>query len=107
VGFGLAGRTVRDRFGKRVLRVTAGVVAVETGYLLSRHVGDAGDVVLVALLVAAALGTVGVSVALDSGWRSLRLSRIADALEGFCVVFALPAALLAVDVIAVLRQAAS
>ncbi len=106
-GIGLAGRTVRARFGKRVLRGTAAVVTLETGLHLTHLVGDAGDVVAVVLLVAVALGVIGVSVALDSGWRSLRLSRIADTVEGFCVVFALPAALLAADVIAVLRQAAS
>ena len=106
-GLGLAARTMRARFTKRVLRFTAAAVALETGFHLTRRVGEVGDVVLVVLLVAVALGVIGVSLGLDAGWRSLRLSRIADAAEGFCVVFALPAALLAVDVIAVLRQAAS
>ncbi|MHA3705093.1 hypothetical protein ACXR2U_23220 [Jatrophihabitans sp. YIM 134969] len=107
VGLGLATRTMRDRFGKRILRFAAAAIALETGYYLHLRLHDTGDVVLVVLLVLAALGAIGVSLALDSGWRSLRLSRIADAIEGFCVVFALPAALLAADVVAVLRQAAS
>ena len=106
-GLGLAARTMRARFAKRVLRSAAAVVALETGFHLTRRIGEAGDVVLVVLLVAVALGVIGVSLGLDAGWRSLRLSRIADGIEGFCVVFALPAALLAVDVVAVLRQAAS
>ena len=104
---GSASRTVRADFGKRVLRFTAAAVTLETGYHLLRRLDSAGEVVLVVLLVAVALGVVGVSLALDAGWRSLRLSRIADVVEGFCVVFALPAALLAVDVVEVLRRFAS
>ena len=98
---------MRARFGKRVLRLTAAVLALETGYFVVRQFGDTADVALVVVLVALALAVLGIAAALDVGWRSLRLSRIADVFEGFCVVFALPAALLACDLVAVLRQAAS
>lgn len=86
-------------------RLAAGATAVLTAVWFAR-VLDAG-VLPVAVALVAALLAVATSFALGRGWRSVRASRAADALESACVALAPALGLLTAGVLAWLRLLAS
>lgn len=86
-------------------RLAAGATAVLAAVWFAR-VLDAG-VLPVAVALVAALLAVATSFALGRGWRSVRASRAADALESACVALAPALGLLTAGVLAWLRLLAS
>ena len=86
-------------------RLAAGATAVLTAVWFAR-VLDAG-VLPVAVALVAALLAVATSFALGRGWRSVRASRAADALESVAVALAPALGLLTAGVLAWLRLLAS
>lgn len=86
-------------------RLAAGVTAVLTAVWFAR-VLQAGPTPVVFVLVAAALA-IATAFALGRGWRSVRASRGADALESIAVALAPALGLLSAGVLAWLRLLAS
>ncbi|GMA32362.1 hypothetical protein [Litorihabitans aurantiacus] len=111
LGVAVAGALVAIPRGERLAaarlgpRLAAGVTAVLTVAWFAR-VLDAGALPAALVLVAAAL-TVATAFALGRGWRSVRASRVTDALESLAVAFAPSLGLLAAGVLAWLRLLAS
>ena len=107
MGLGYQSRAVRDRLPRFALLGAAAVVLAEGLYAVGQVAGPAAALgVVAALLVTAVLALAG-SLAFTRGWSSPRLSRLADLLEGLSVVCCLPAALVAGDVLEILRRTTS
>ncbi|WP_282946114.1 hypothetical protein [Cellulomonas endometrii] len=99
-------RSARGAVARWAPRAAAGLVLLELAALGGPLLG--GDAVLVAVAcVVLALVAVAVSLALGRGWSSVVASRFGDAFESLGVVLALPAALVAADMIETLRRATS
>lgn len=107
MGLGYQSRTVRDRLPRFALLGAAAVVLAEGLYAVGQVAGPAAAGAVVAVVLVLALASLAGSLALTRGWTSPRLSRLADALEGLAVVCALPAALVAGDVLEILRRTTS
>lgn len=107
LAFGYQSRAVRDRLPRwAMLAAAAGLMGAAAVALI--HTGWPGT--SVALIVGGALvGWAGVaaSVLLVSGYRSTRMSRLADALETMTVALALPLGIVAADGIEALRRLTS
>ncbi|MET0789632.1 MAG: hypothetical protein ABWY33_10355 [Cellulomonas sp.] len=101
----LGPRSARGSVGRWVPRAAAAVVLVELALGAPLEAAWRVPVAVVALVLVA--GLAALSIALGSGWRSVVASRLADALEGLAVVLALPAALVAADMIETLRRVTS
>lgn len=99
-------RSARGPVARWAPRVAGALVLVEVAVLGGPWIGADAVVVAVACVVLAAVAA-AVGVALGRGWRSVVASRVADAVEGLGVVLALPAALVAADVIETLRRVTS
>ncbi|NKY12599.1 hypothetical protein, partial [Cellulomonas hominis] len=99
-------RSARGPVARWAPRVAGALVLVEVAVLGGPRIGADAVVVAVACVVLAAVAA-AVGVALGRGWRSVVASRVADAVEGLGVVLALPAALVAADVIETLRRVTS
>lgn len=99
-------RSARGPVARWAPRVAAALVLVELAALGGPRLGADAVVVAGACVVLAAVAA-AVGVALGRGWRSVVASRVADAVEGLGVVLALPAALVAADVIETLRRVTS
>ncbi|WP_024286904.1 hypothetical protein [Cellulomonas sp. KRMCY2] len=106
VALGLGPRTARGVLVRWVPRVSGALLLLELAVLAGAAGGGAGVLVTVVAL-AVGLLVVAISVPLGRGWRSVGFSRLADTLEGFAAVLALPAALAGAGVIDVLRQVTS
>lgn len=98
-------RTARGTTARVVPRLAAAAVLAEVVVLTD--VGGASPVLAAGVLVLIALVAAGTSLPTGRGWRSVAASRGADGIEALAVVLALPAALVAVDAVALLRAAAS
>jgi hypothetical protein len=99
-------RTARGTVARWVPRVAASLVLVELAVLGGPRLGlDAALVALGCVLLALLCG--GISIALGRGWSSVVASRFGDAFERLGTVFALPAALVAADMIETLRRMTS
>jgi hypothetical protein len=99
-------RTARGPVARWAPRVAAALVLLELAALGGPRLG--GDVVPVAVAcVVLALIAGAVSLALGRGWSSVVASRFGDAFESLGVVLALPAALVAADMIETLRRVTS
>lgn len=99
-------RTARGPVARWAPRVAAALVLVELAALGAPVLG--ADAALLAVgCVVLALAVSGVGLALGRGWRSVVASRLGDAVEGLGVVLALPAALVAADMIETLRRMTS
>lgn len=99
-------RSTRGAVARWAPRVAAAVVLVELAALAGPLLGLDAALVALALVLGALLAAV-VSVALGRGWTSVVASRFGDAFEGLGVVLALPAALVAADMIETLRRMTS
>ncbi|RMI03572.1 hypothetical protein, partial [Cellulomonas triticagri] len=99
-------RTSRGDVARWAPRIAAAVVLVELAVLAGPLLGvDAALVAVGCVLLALLAATI--SVALGRGWSSVVASRFGDAFEGLGVVLALPAALVAADMIETLRRMTS
>lgn len=103
---GLQPRNARGSVARWAPRAAAGLVLLELAVLGGARMGGSAVLAAVACAVLAVL-VAGVSVALGRGWRSVVASRFADAVEGLGVVLALPAALVAADLVETLRRVTS
>ncbi|MCC2309575.1 hypothetical protein [Cellulomonas chengniuliangii] len=98
-------RTARGTTARVMPRLAAAAVLLET--VLLTDLGGAPAVAAAAVLVVVGLVVAATSLPMGRGWRSVAASRFADGIESLAVVLALPAALVAVDAIALVRAAAS
>ncbi|WP_203668082.1 hypothetical protein [Cellulomonas pakistanensis] len=99
-------RTARGPVARWAPRVAAGLVLLELAVLGGPRVG--ADAVLLAVgCVVVALAAAAIGLALGRGWRSVVASRFGDFFEGLGVVLALPAALVAADLVETLRRVTS
>ena len=101
----LAPRTTRGALLHWVPRVAALAVLIELAVLGGVVVGDAGILVTIAL-VALGVGVAVLSLPIGKGWRSVAFSRMADGVESFATVLALPAALLGAGAVEAFRALA-
>jgi len=103
VAFVLVPRVARDPATRWLPRLAAGLVLVAASVAVpaGARVAVAAGAILLALVVTA------VGAALGRGWHSVVASRAADACEGLAVVLALPAAVVAADLVESIRQAVS
>jgi hypothetical protein len=85
--------------------VAAAIVLVEVALLAGDRLGPLPVVAGVGLLLGLLCALVALPIA--RGWRSVGFSRLADLVENLGVVLALPAALVAVDMIETLRRMTS
>jgi hypothetical protein len=99
-------RVARGPVARWAPRVAAALVLVELAALGAPRLG-ADAVLLAAGCLVVALAAAAIGVALGRGWQSVVASRFADAVEGLGVVLALPAALVAADLIETLRRVTS
>lgn len=99
-------RAARGPVARWAPRVAAALVLVELAALVGPRLGADAVPVAAACLVAG-LAAAAIGVALGRGWQSVVASRFADAVEGLGVVLALPAALVAADLIETLRRVTS
>jgi hypothetical protein len=88
-------------------RAAAAVVLAELALLGTRSFGGAAALLSPAILVVVALVVASVSVPLARGTRSLSLSRLGDGIETVAIVFALPAAVVAANLVTILRGVTS
>ncbi|HET7661750.1 MAG TPA: hypothetical protein VFK66_15275 [Oryzihumus sp.] len=107
MGLGYQSRAVRDRLPRFALLGAAAVVLAEGLYAVGQGAGPAAAAAVLAVVLVVAVACLAAAMALTRGWTSPRLSRLADALEGLAVVCALPAALVAGDVLEILRRTTS
>ncbi|MGL5911369.1 MAG: hypothetical protein ACRCZP_15330, partial [Phycicoccus sp.] len=106
VALGYQARSVRDRVARYAMLAAS---ASLTGSGVVAMLGQRPDwtwAVAGAALVLALLATVG-AVAVGAGWRSPRLSRLADRTESLAVVTVLPLGLVAAGAIEALRRVTS
>jgi hypothetical protein len=99
-------RTARGPVARWAPRVAAALVLVELAAFGGPRLG-ADAVPLAVACVVLALVAGAVSLALGRGWSSVVASRFGDAFESLGVVLALPAALVAADMIETLRRVTS
>ncbi|MEV7973576.1 hypothetical protein [Cellulomonas sp. NPDC089187] len=99
-------RTARRAVARWAPRVAAGIVLVEGVLLLGPWLGLVGAA-SAGIAVALALVLVAVASFLGRGWRSVLASRLADTAESLAMALVLPAALVAVDLIEILRRVTS
>lgn len=99
-------RTARGAVARWAPRAAAGIVLVELAVVTGPLAGVDASVAAVGCLVLALLA-VALSLPLGRGWRSVVASRLGDTVEGLGVVLALPAALVAADLIETLRRVTS
>ncbi|MCG7287217.1 hypothetical protein MHY85_14715 [Cellulomonas sp. ACRRI] len=99
-------RAARGPVARWAPRVAAALVLVELAALGAPRLGP-DAVLLAAGCLVVALAAAAIGVALGRGWQSVVASRFADAVEGLGVVLALPAALVAADLIETLRRVTS
>lgn len=107
MALGYQSRSVRDRLPRYAMLLASAALVGAASFALARS-GWSGATVtlfLVGFLVAAV--TVLGATALASGYRSTRLSRFADALEGLAVTVSLPLAVVAAGGIEALRRLTS
>jgi hypothetical protein len=107
IALALLPRTARSTLDKVAPRAAAAVLLLELALLLGTRGSAVASTLGTAALLALGLTAVASAAALGGGWVSVRGSRLADVLEGLCVVLALPAALIAVDAISTFRQLTS
>jgi hypothetical protein len=99
-------RTARGPVARWAPRVAASLVLVELAVVGGPWLGVDAALLAVACVLLA-LVAAAVSLALGRGWSSVVASRFGDAFEGLGVVLALPAALVAADMIETLRRMTS
>ncbi|WP_217615338.1 hypothetical protein [Cellulomonas sp. GbtcB1] len=99
-------RAARGPVARWAPRVAAALVLVELAALGAPRLGP-DAVLLAAGCLVVALAAAAIGVALGRGWQSVVASRFADFVEGLGVVLALPAALVAADLIETLRRVTS
>lgn len=107
MGMGYQSRSVRDRLPRFALLASSSVLVLEALWALRSLVST--PVLLVVTCAVLGLGVLSAAgaAALGRGWRSTRLSRFADLLEGLSVALSLPIAILAADGIEALRRLTS
>jgi hypothetical protein len=105
VALALGPRTARGAAAHHLPRASAALVLVETA-ALGPVPGDV-RMTLAVVAVALALVTAAVALLLLRGWRSVVVSRLADAVESLAVVLALPAAAVAAGLVEILRRVTS
>jgi hypothetical protein len=98
-------RAARGAVARWAPRVAAAIVLVEVALLAGDRLGPLPVVAGVGLLLGLLCALVALPIA--RGWRSVGFSRLADLVENLGVVLALPAALVAVDMIETLRRMTS
>lgn len=99
-------RTARGPVARWAPRASAALVLLEAALVAGPALGGTA-VAAAAACVLLALVTAGVGAALGGGWRSVVASRFGDALETLGVLLALPAALVAADLVEILRRVTS
>ncbi len=104
VALGLGPRTARGEVLRWLPR--AGALGVVVEIALVGAGGDTAAPVTVALVLGA-LGVAAVSLAIGRGWRSVGMSRLADALEGLATVLALPLAIVGAGAVDAFRALVS
>ncbi|MGZ4697673.1 MAG: hypothetical protein ACXVGT_09230 [Oryzihumus sp.] len=107
MGLGYQSRAVRDRLPRFALLGAGAVVLAEGLYAVGQLAGAAAATGVVATVLLIAVLALAGSLAFTRGWSSPRLSRLADLLEGTAVVCCLPAALVAGDLLELLRRTTS
>ncbi|GAA3592741.1 hypothetical protein GCM10022198_15820 [Klugiella xanthotipulae] len=90
-----------------VPRAGAAVVLVELAFTATQVWGDTTLVWLVTILLLMALGIGALTVPISRGVQSMSLSRTADIVEALTTVLALPAALIAANIIAIVQGVVS
>lgn len=98
-------RAARGDIARWAPRVAAAIVLVEVALLAGDRLGPLPVTAAVGLVLA--LLSALLALPLARGWRSVGFSRLADLVENLGVVLALPAALVAVDMIETLRRMTS
>jgi hypothetical protein len=98
-------RAARGDVARWAPRVAAAIVLVEVALLAGDRLGPLPVTAAVGLLLALLCALLALPLA--RGWRSVGFSRLADLVENLGVVLALPAALVAVDMIETLRRMTS
>lgn len=98
-------RAARGAVARWAPRVAAALVLVELAALGGARVDDGALVAVGCVLLA--LVAAAVSIAVGRGWSSVVASRFGDFVEGLGVVAAMPAALIAADMIETLRRMTS
>lgn len=99
---GLAPRSQRGVLVHWAPRVGAVALLIELA-ALGGLAGGGTVALMTALLVAVGLGVAALSLPIGRGWRSVGLSRLADAAEGLATVLALPVALLGAGAVEAFR----
>ncbi len=103
---GYQSRSVRDRTARfAMLAACASLIGASTYAVLAQHPGWVPWAVALAMLLA--LAAVVGAVALAGGYRSTRLSRLADRVESLSVVLSLPLAVVAAGGVEALRRLTS
>lgn len=107
IALGLLPRSARSVLDKVAPRLAAAALLFELALMVAERGSAVASTLSIAALLAIGLVALISATALAGGWLSVRVSRLADALESSCVVLALPAALIAVDAISTFRQLTS
>lgn len=95
LAMGYQSRSVRDRLPRFALLASATALVLEVVAALAATTSPGTLIVVVVALAALGLVVLVGAAALVNGWRSPRLSRLADLLESTAVVLALPVAIVA------------
>lgn len=107
MALGYQSRSVRDRLPRYAMLVASSALVAAGAYALLATGWSGATFALFGVgFLLAALTVLG-ATALAGGYRSTRLSRLADALEGVSVTFALPVAVVAAGGIEALRRLTS
>lgn len=103
---GYQSRSVRDPI-PRYAMVTAAFAVAAAGATYALRTWPGAVMPVVGTAVALAVVALAASVSLAGGYRSTRLSRLADLVEGLCVALSLPLAIIAAGGVEALRSLTS